>query len=109
MRITLAVRAFTGKTTHIATLMKDQGAVLALDRTAAKAKRVEELAAMMGLTCIRALGWDGNKTLRHGEESVTRNGMYVPCFKNVLRKLCFMALRSFFTIRIHACVRERKS
>ncbi|KAL2085099.1 hypothetical protein ACEWY4_018419 [Coilia grayii] len=43
-----------GKTTHIATLMQNQGLVVALDKISSKVERLRETASCLQLDCIRA-------------------------------------------------------
>ncbi|XP_022099886.1 putative methyltransferase NSUN6 isoform X3 [Acanthaster planci] len=50
-----------GKTTHLATLMKDQGVVIALDKSTNKIRKVEENAKRLGLSCIHAYSYDSTK------------------------------------------------
>ncbi|KAM6214241.1 tRNA (cytosine(72)-C(5))-methyltransferase NSUN6 [Rhynchocyon petersi] len=54
-----------GKTTHIATLMHDQGEVIALDKTFNKIEKVKQNAFLLGLNSIRAFCFDGTKALKH--------------------------------------------
>ncbi|DBA85330.1 TPA: hypothetical protein ACH3X2_006018 [Trebouxia sp. C0005] len=53
-----------GKSTHLAQLMGDQGRVVALDRTHAKAQQIRSLAAELGLTCIEAFKMDATTALQ---------------------------------------------
>jgi 16S rRNA C967 or C1407 C5-methylase (RsmB/RsmF family) len=50
-----------GKTTLLAQIMQDQGEVVALDRTAAKAAQVQALVTSMGLTCVAPLVADSTQ------------------------------------------------
>jgi 16S rRNA C967 or C1407 C5-methylase (RsmB/RsmF family) len=50
-----------GKTTLLAQIMQDQGEVVALDRTAAKAAQVQALVTSMGLTCVTPLVADSTQ------------------------------------------------
>ncbi|XP_035688833.1 tRNA (cytosine(72)-C(5))-methyltransferase NSUN6-like isoform X1 [Branchiostoma floridae] len=50
-----------GKTTHLATLMSNQGAVIALDKSQGKVDKVMANARRLGLTCIQAYMFDGGK------------------------------------------------
>ncbi|NXN21587.1 NOP2 methyltransferase, partial [Nycticryphes semicollaris] len=52
-----------GKTTHLATLMHDQGEVIALDKIAKKVKKIKQNAELLQLNCIRAFCYDGTKAL----------------------------------------------
>jgi 16S rRNA C967 or C1407 C5-methylase (RsmB/RsmF family) len=54
----------TGKTLHIATLMKDQGRVFAFDKSKAKVKQIQDLATKHGISCITALHKDSTKLLQ---------------------------------------------
>ncbi|XP_065842122.1 tRNA (cytosine(72)-C(5))-methyltransferase NSUN6-like isoform X2 [Oscarella lobularis] len=47
-----------GKATHIATLMKDLGTVIAIDKTSNKITRVLNLAERLGIKCIKAFQAD---------------------------------------------------
>lgn len=53
-----------GKSTHLAQLMNDQGQVIALDRTHAKAQQIRNLAAELGLSCIQAFKLDATTALQ---------------------------------------------
>ncbi|XP_071495613.1 tRNA (cytosine(72)-C(5))-methyltransferase NSUN6-like [Diadema antillarum] len=59
-----------GKTTHIATLMKDEGTVVALDKASAKISKIKENASSLGLTCIKAFCFDGRKAANASTNSV---------------------------------------
>ncbi|XP_006271497.1 tRNA (cytosine(72)-C(5))-methyltransferase NSUN6 [Alligator mississippiensis] len=50
-----------GKTTHLATLMHDQGEVIAMDKIASKVKKITQNAALLQLNCIKAFCCDGTK------------------------------------------------
>ncbi|XP_070623235.1 tRNA (cytosine(72)-C(5))-methyltransferase NSUN6 isoform X2 [Erythrolamprus reginae] len=52
-----------GKTTHIATLMHDEGEVIALDKIADRVRKIEQNAALLNLNCIKAFCYDGTKAL----------------------------------------------
>ncbi|NXT61091.1 NOP2 methyltransferase, partial [Chaetops frenatus] len=52
-----------GKTTHLATLMHDQGEVVAMDKIANKVKKIEQNAELLQLNCIKAFCYDGTKAL----------------------------------------------
>uniref|UniRef100_A0A8B9URY8 NOP2/Sun RNA methyltransferase 6 n=1 Tax=Anas zonorhyncha TaxID=75864 RepID=A0A8B9URY8_9AVES len=52
-----------GKTTHLATLMHDQGEVIAMDKIANKVKRIKQNAELLQLNCIKAFCYDGTKAL----------------------------------------------
>uniref|UniRef100_A0A2D4NHT6 SAM-dependent MTase RsmB/NOP-type domain-containing protein n=1 Tax=Micrurus spixii TaxID=129469 RepID=A0A2D4NHT6_9SAUR len=52
-----------GKTTHLATLMHDEGEVIALDKIADRVKKIEQNAALLNLNCIKAFCYDGTKAL----------------------------------------------
>uniref|UniRef100_A0A8C2S130 SAM-dependent MTase RsmB/NOP-type domain-containing protein n=1 Tax=Capra hircus TaxID=9925 RepID=A0A8C2S130_CAPHI len=53
-----------GKTTHIATLMRDQGEVIALDKISKKVEKIKQNALLLGLNSIRAFCFDGTKALK---------------------------------------------
>lgn len=52
-----------GKTTHLATLMHDEGEVIAMDKIADKVKKIKQNAALLKLNCIKAFCYDGTKAL----------------------------------------------
>ncbi|NXH22652.1 NOP2 methyltransferase, partial [Bucco capensis] len=52
-----------GKTTHLATLMHDQGEVIAMDKIASKVRKIEQNAELLQLNCIKAFCYDGTKAL----------------------------------------------
>ncbi|XP_063180773.1 tRNA (cytosine(72)-C(5))-methyltransferase NSUN6 [Chroicocephalus ridibundus] len=52
-----------GKTTHLATLMHDQGEVIAMDKIAKKVKKIKQNAELLQLNCIKAFCYDGTKAL----------------------------------------------
>ncbi|XP_004605538.2 tRNA (cytosine(72)-C(5))-methyltransferase NSUN6 isoform X1 [Sorex araneus] len=54
-----------GKTTHIATLMRDEGKVIALDKISNKVDKIKQNAVLLGLNSIRAFCFDGTKALKH--------------------------------------------
>lgn len=58
-----------GKTTAIAILMKDQGEVVAADRSHNKVLDIQNLAAEMGLKCIKTYKLDALKAVRRKSES----------------------------------------
>ncbi|XVE78521.1 hypothetical protein DITRI_Ditri13aG0151700 [Diplodiscus trichospermus] len=62
-----------GKTTAIAMLMKDEGEVIAADRSHNKVMDVQKLAAEMGLTCITTYKLDALKAVckRNGSTDMT--------------------------------------
>ncbi|KAK3109203.1 hypothetical protein FSP39_025417 [Pinctada imbricata] len=51
-----------GKTTHIATNMKDKGRVVAIDKTEQKIRRVKRNAQNWNLTCIECYAFDSTKS-----------------------------------------------
>ncbi|KAM5145021.1 tRNA (cytosine(72)-C(5))-methyltransferase NSUN6 isoform 1-T1 [Callospermophilus lateralis] len=53
-----------GKTTHIATLMHDQGEVIALDKISNKIEKIKQNALLFGLNSIKAYCFDGTKALK---------------------------------------------
>ncbi|XP_004491318.1 rRNA (cytosine-C(5))-methyltransferase NOP2C [Cicer arietinum] len=69
-----------GKTTAIATLMKDRGEVIATDRSHNKVLDIQKLAAELGLSCIKAFRLDALKSVSR------RNGVVDtftdPCCNN---------------------------
>ncbi|XP_075674114.1 rRNA (cytosine-C(5))-methyltransferase NOP2C isoform X3 [Castanea sativa] len=61
-----------GKTTAIAMLMKDEGEVVAVDRSHNKVLDIQKLAAEMGLNCITALKLDALKSVwRRNDSDIT--------------------------------------
>ncbi|CAI9089750.1 OLC1v1024383C1 [Oldenlandia corymbosa var. corymbosa] len=60
-----------GKTTAIAILMKDEGEVIATDRSHNKVHDINKLAAEMGLTCIKSFKLDALKAVYRRKESDT--------------------------------------
>ncbi|XP_038044690.1 tRNA (cytosine(72)-C(5))-methyltransferase NSUN6-like isoform X2 [Patiria miniata] len=50
-----------GKTTHLASLMKDQGVLIALDKSQNKLNKVKQNARRLGLSCIQAFSYDSTK------------------------------------------------
>uniref|UniRef100_A0A8C6YPZ7 NOP2/Sun RNA methyltransferase 6 n=1 Tax=Nothoprocta perdicaria TaxID=30464 RepID=A0A8C6YPZ7_NOTPE len=52
-----------GKTTHLATLMHDQGEVIAMDKIANKMKKIKQNAELLQLNCIKTFCYDGTKAL----------------------------------------------
>lgn len=57
-----------GKTTAIASLMKDKGEVVAVDRSHNKVLGIQKLAAEMGLSCISTYKLDALKSVCRGAE-----------------------------------------
>ncbi|XP_041421529.1 NOP2/Sun RNA methyltransferase 6 L homeolog isoform X3 [Xenopus laevis] len=53
-----------GKTTHIATLMEDQGEVIALDKIASKVEKIKQNASVLKLKCIKAFCFNSTKAVR---------------------------------------------
>lgn len=66
-----------GKTTHIATLMHDQGTVIALDKNDKKAHTIRRLCKQLKLKCVSAIAANAAKALEtvqaeeHGAASGT--------------------------------------
>uniref|UniRef100_A0A8C5MFN1 NOP2/Sun RNA methyltransferase 6 n=1 Tax=Leptobrachium leishanense TaxID=445787 RepID=A0A8C5MFN1_9ANUR len=58
-----------GKTTHIATLMNDQGEVIALDKIASKVEKIKSNASLLKLSCIKALQFDSTKASAQVEDA----------------------------------------
>ncbi|XP_073190268.1 tRNA (cytosine(72)-C(5))-methyltransferase NSUN6 isoform X3 [Lepidochelys kempii] len=63
-----------GKTTHLATLMHDQGEVIAMDKIANKVKKIKQNAALLQLNCIKAFCCDGTKALAIGKREDGQEG-----------------------------------
>lgn len=57
-----------GKTTHIATLMKDQGRVVALDKTADKVSKIQHSLDNFKLTCVEAYAFDARRAVAEDAE-----------------------------------------
>ncbi|EXB30300.1 Putative methyltransferase NSUN6 [Morus notabilis] len=57
-----------GKTTAIAILMRDEGEIIAADRSHNKVLDIQKLAAEMGLSCIRTYKLDALKAVRRRSE-----------------------------------------
>nr|XP_009671974.1 PREDICTED: putative methyltransferase NSUN6 isoform X2 [Struthio camelus australis] len=73
-----------GKTTHLATLMHDQGEVIAMDKIANKVKKIKQNAELLQLNCIKAFCYDGTKALsvekrEDEQESFDRILLDAPC------------------------------
>ncbi|KAK7276746.1 hypothetical protein RIF29_17892 [Crotalaria pallida] len=68
-----------GKTTAIAILMKDEGEIIATDRSHNKVLDIQKLAAEMGLNCIKTFKLDALKSVRPRNEIDTSTG---PCCSN---------------------------
>ncbi|KAM4688383.1 tRNA (cytosine(72)-C(5))-methyltransferase NSUN6 isoform 3-T4 [Discoglossus pictus] len=52
-----------GKTTHIATLMNDQGEVIAMDKIANKVEKIKSNASVLNLKCIKAFCFNSTKAV----------------------------------------------
>uniref|UniRef100_A0A8D2IM91 NOP2/Sun RNA methyltransferase 6 n=1 Tax=Varanus komodoensis TaxID=61221 RepID=A0A8D2IM91_VARKO len=63
-----------GKTTHLATLMGDEGEVIAMDKIADKVKKIQQNAALLKLNCIKAFCYDGTKALADSERETGQEG-----------------------------------
>ncbi|MEE6466830.1 hypothetical protein FKM82_007064 [Ascaphus truei] len=80
-----------GKTTHIATLMNDQGEVIAMDKIANKVEKIKCNASVLKLSCIKAFCFNSTKAVAddkttHGQggppflpESFNRVLLDAPC------------------------------
>ncbi|XP_063308578.1 tRNA (cytosine(72)-C(5))-methyltransferase NSUN6 isoform X2 [Pelobates fuscus] len=62
-----------GKTTHIASLMNDQGEVIAIDKIANKVEKIKSNASLLKMSCIKAFHFDSTKAVAT-EERVTGEG-----------------------------------
>ncbi|XP_069504689.1 tRNA (cytosine(72)-C(5))-methyltransferase NSUN6 [Ambystoma mexicanum] len=67
-----------GKTTHIATLMDDQGEVIAMDKISSKVNKIKLNAAMFNLNIIKAFCYNGLKALAVEGLEDTREGPPFP-------------------------------
>ncbi|KAF7833494.1 putative methyltransferase NSUN6 [Senna tora] len=65
-----------GKTTAIAILMKDEGEIIAADRSHNKVMDIQKLAAEMGLTCIKTFKLDALKAVSQRNEVDNLTGPY---------------------------------
>ncbi|XP_063159616.1 tRNA (cytosine(72)-C(5))-methyltransferase NSUN6 [Candoia aspera] len=63
-----------GKTTHLATLMHDEGEVIALDKIADRVKKIEQNAALLKLNCIKAFCYDATKVLADSKREDGQEG-----------------------------------
>uniref|UniRef100_J3MSJ7 SAM-dependent MTase RsmB/NOP-type domain-containing protein n=2 Tax=Oryza brachyantha TaxID=4533 RepID=J3MSJ7_ORYBR len=72
-----------GKTTAIAILMKDQGEIVALDRSHNKVMDILKLAAEMDLNCIKAYKLDALKSVRKTNEA-NNTGMASNCTDTIV-------------------------
>lgn len=68
-----------GKTTHLAELMEDRGAILALDVSAQRLKLVEENARRLGISIIQCRVLDGTQLSRAGLGTFDRVLLDAPC------------------------------
>ncbi|XP_033117506.1 tRNA (cytosine(72)-C(5))-methyltransferase NSUN6-like, partial [Anneissia japonica] len=50
-----------GKTVHIATLMKDNGVVYALEKSSRKISKIKDNVDRFGLTCVKIFAFDSTK------------------------------------------------
>ncbi|KAJ4839347.1 rRNA (cytosine-C(5))-methyltransferase nop2c [Turnera subulata] len=62
-----------GKTTAVAILMKDDGEVIAVDRSHNKVLDIQKLATEMGLTCITTYKLDALKSVKQKDDSTDLN------------------------------------
>ncbi|XP_069816628.1 tRNA (cytosine(72)-C(5))-methyltransferase NSUN6 isoform X2 [Dendropsophus ebraccatus] len=68
-----------GKTTHIATLMNDQGEVIAMDKIANKVEKIKQNASMLQLNSIQAYCYNSTKAAAHdGGDSSQGSGPPFP-------------------------------
>ncbi|XP_054847441.1 tRNA (cytosine(72)-C(5))-methyltransferase NSUN6 isoform X2 [Eublepharis macularius] len=63
-----------GKTTHLATLMRDEGEVIAMDKTADKVKKIRQNAALLKLNCIKVFCCDSTKALASDQREFEQEG-----------------------------------
>ena len=82
-----------GKTTHLAELMADQGRIVAVDRSAARLRRLQRNAQRLGLRSIQTLCADG-RALPHLHGRADRVLLDAPC-------------SGLGTLARHACARWR--
>jgi len=73
-----------GKTSHIAMLMKNEGKIIALDRTKEKVEKITNLCKSLGITCVNAYCLDSTKLLEENKkdfmpESFDRVLLDPPC------------------------------
>ncbi|KAH7956107.1 hypothetical protein HPB52_006024 [Rhipicephalus sanguineus] len=62
-----------GKTTHLATLMKDKGLVVALDRSANRVSKIRSNCERWQISCVRTFAHDANEF-----DSLPREGTEIP-------------------------------
>ncbi|XP_053322812.1 tRNA (cytosine(72)-C(5))-methyltransferase NSUN6 [Spea bombifrons] len=63
-----------GKTTHMATLMNDQGEVIAMDKISSKIEKIKCNASVLKLTCIKAFQFDSTKAVATDENAIKGGG-----------------------------------
>ncbi|XP_048366626.1 tRNA (cytosine(72)-C(5))-methyltransferase NSUN6 [Sphaerodactylus townsendi] len=63
-----------GKTTHLATLMHDEGEVIAMDKIADKVKKIGQNAALLQLNCIKTFCYDSTKALTTNQTECGQGG-----------------------------------
>nr|XP_056713601.1 tRNA (cytosine(72)-C(5))-methyltransferase NSUN6 [Euleptes europaea] len=63
-----------GKTTHLATLMHDEGEVIAMDKIADKVKKIRQNAALLKLNCIKTFCYDSTKALAADQTECGQGG-----------------------------------
>ncbi|XP_003739882.1 putative methyltransferase NSUN6 [Galendromus occidentalis] len=74
-----------GKTTHLATLMKNTGTVIALDKAGARLEKTREKCELWNLTCVKCVVHDGtlpfstNPDLADGPQTFDRILIDAPC------------------------------
>nr|XP_018903840.1 PREDICTED: putative methyltransferase NSUN6 [Bemisia tabaci] len=75
------------KATHLATLMKNKGLIIALDKTKKKTHKINKLCAQLGIQNIRTFAFDSRKSIDRFREGVNLSDgpPYAPeCFDRVL-------------------------
>ncbi|XP_065649989.1 tRNA (cytosine(72)-C(5))-methyltransferase NSUN6 isoform X2 [Hydra vulgaris] len=55
-----------GKTSHVAVLMKNQGTIIAIDKSEKKISKIKENCVIMGLTNVKCFAYDSSKLCCHG-------------------------------------------
>uniref|UniRef100_A0A493U2J3 NOP2/Sun RNA methyltransferase 6 n=1 Tax=Anas platyrhynchos platyrhynchos TaxID=8840 RepID=A0A493U2J3_ANAPP len=73
-----------GKTTHLATLMHDQGEVIAMDKIANKVKRIKQNAELLQLNCIKAFSSTNSLSLSVVKSQGKTTTFYIASFDRIL-------------------------
>lgn len=98
-----------GKTIHIATLMKNRGRVVALDRTPVKIQRVSSLVSNWGITCVETYPFDSTKALQDDADISGRPPYPPESFDRILLDAPCSALGQRPTYRYNTTLSNLKS